>query len=532
MRNTELMDRFLRRAEPWMFLVLLIAQLAVIWSLPAFLTLDGPGHIYNMHALSDLLANDHSVYAPWYEPNLALLPNWISYVLAQPVLNLFSPAQIEQWLVSWSVIALAMGFRYFFRSIDSAKPWGSWLIFFFTFHGPLLNGFLNFSIGLGVAFFALGQLIRAWERTDARRLIAFAVILVVLYFSHFVAFGLFAFSSIGVGFSWLMDALRKGSSELQVFGKKAGMLLLAALPAGAWCVWYVVIDNQSSQKFYLSTQEIIAVFTDDMGLKTYNPNELLYLRWIWIATAAGLFLQFIAMRFFGAARAEKSSHQRGWLWATLIVAAMAFVLPNGTSGGGIVTFRVVLTAYILFFSWCLWWIAHTYIRLAVLTVILIAGFDHLRATWHYEEGLQSRIGAMMKAGAGMAPQSVLAVVDFDQVWPFNHVPSYVGCAHNQPMTVVLGGQKFFSPLRFKGDLFSEPMIEQLEVNPALVNPIIAEQTLPSPPDYWLCMGIPERAIADTSAARRWQSFFSESCVLFAGDSVHKVFVYQRYHPIQ
>jgi hypothetical protein len=532
MRNTELMDRFLRRAEPWVFLVLLTAQLAVIWSLPAFLTLDGPGHVYNMHVLEDLLSNDHSVYSQWYEPNLAPLPNWISYVLAQPVLNLLSPTQTEQWLVSWAVIALALGFRYFFRSMDAERPWGSWLIFFFTFHGPLLNGFLNFSIGLGVAFFALGQLIRVWERTDARRLIMFAVILLVLYFSHFVAFGLFAFAATGMGLSWLTDAVRKGGNEWRVFGQKAGKLLLAALPAGAWCVWYVLIDNQSSQKFYLSTSEILAVFTDDMGLKTYNPRELMYLRWIWIATAGGLFFQFVAMRFFGAPRVGASSHQRGWLWATLLIAAMAFELPNGTSGGGIVTFRVVLTAYILFFSWCLWWISHTYVRLATLVVILIAGFDHLRATWHYEEGLQSRIEAIHYCGIGMAPNTVLAVVDFDQVWPFNHVPSYVGCEHNQPMSVVLGGQKFFSPLRFKGAMFSEPMIEQLEVNPAAVNPYEFERMLASPPDYWLCMGVPEHATADTTASRQWRAFFGNSCMLLEADSTHKVFVYQRYNPVR
>jgi len=520
-------EAVLNRCEPWVFFSLLSAQLTGIWMLPVFLTLDGPGHVYNLNVMRDLTMNEHSVFQSWFEVSSQPLPNLIGYFLARPVLSLFSPTQVEQWLVSWSVVSLALGFRFFFQKMDRKQGWGSWLIFFFTFNGPLLSGFFNFSIGLGIAFLALGQFIVTLDSPCRKNHIVLAVMLIVLYFSHFAALGFFGLAAIGFGFSWLIAHRKMKGSTSRYFAWRIGALCIAMLPAASLSMWYVMVDKEPTKTFYLSFSEVLYYFTLDMGLKTYSPREWIYLRWLWILLAAGLALQLLYSHFSKVNTPKLSPHFRGWWYAFSVISIMAFVLPNGTSGGGFLIFRMVLMALILLFAGCLLYISQPLLRLIVLILLTYVGFDHLGSTLDFERRMQERIAAIRRCGDVMRPYSVLATVDFAQIWPYNHAPALIGCDRKQVMTLVLNGQRFFSPLRFKGEMFREQVVEDIESKPTEVDPVYFESRLTMLPDYWLSVGYPDAHIADTLQRARWNRFFERSCSVLYADSINGLFVYQR-----
>lgn len=77
-----------------------------VWSVPGFVTQDGPSHLYNAHILNESLQSD-SPFAEVFQARWAPLPNWSGHIVAMGLLTILSPRQADCALTTIPMIALA-----------------------------------------------------------------------------------------------------------------------------------------------------------------------------------------------------------------------------------------------------------------------------------------------------------------------------------------------------------------------------------------------------------------------------------------
>ncbi len=182
------LHRILDSWELPVFVALLLAHLVVVWSMPVFLTQDGPSHLYNARILLELWAGDPSgLYSDFFTLNTSFSPNWTGNLVLAGLLKLLSPVAAEKMLVSIHMIALPLAFRYAVRMLKPGPPILSSLIFLLTYNFHLVYGFFNFCLGLAVLFWFIGAYHNFRNGPSAKQGVLCAFILLLMLATHPVA---------------------------------------------------------------------------------------------------------------------------------------------------------------------------------------------------------------------------------------------------------------------------------------------------------------------------------------------------------
>lgn|GEM_PF-3072044 len=225
------------KAEKVTFSLLLVIQVVIIWSLPVFITQDGPSHLYNANLLTELLQGD-SLALRFHEINLDTFPNWFSTIILGLLQFVFSPLIAEKIFISILIVSLALSFRFALKCIQSSSVYLSSFIFTFTYGYHLFFGFYNFL--WGIVFLLL---LIAWHQSQSldshRQGLPSFFILLLLYFCHPVPF-VFAIIFILVQSS----TINKNLFSLSHFKSVAKNLLLVAAPTLLFLLFF--ISRQSS----------------------------------------------------------------------------------------------------------------------------------------------------------------------------------------------------------------------------------------------------------------------------------------------
>ncbi len=168
-----------RRSGLW-FALFVGAVCLWVLSLPLFPTQDGPMHRYYAHALGAVLA--HQPAFGVYQVRHPFPPYATQYISLLALFHIFSFDLAERVFTCLDILCFACGFRLCATAVGAAGAWVSLLIVPLLLPWYLLMGFFNYSIGIGVALFAVGF----WLRLDRGLLplAGFAVSTFVLIFSH------------------------------------------------------------------------------------------------------------------------------------------------------------------------------------------------------------------------------------------------------------------------------------------------------------------------------------------------------------
>jgi len=164
----------------------LLAALAVIIAcseLPLF------GNYPNQLAriFIQLESPDNSVLAEHYRFGLSPLPN-LAMELVVPILAKVLPLQLSGSVFLWLVLAVQLaGVAFLHRVLFRRWSWWPLCAGFFLFHGTYVAGYLNFSLGAGLALLASAFWIGTREGAIWPRLLAGAIFAVLLYFCHLIA---------------------------------------------------------------------------------------------------------------------------------------------------------------------------------------------------------------------------------------------------------------------------------------------------------------------------------------------------------
>ncbi len=147
------------RALPKVFAALIALICLWILCLPLFPMQDGPMHLYLAHVLGDLL-HSGSVYASFYSVQHLLPPYSLHYYLLIALMQVFSGVWAEKIVVCLVVLCFCYGCRFLATAHGRDGEVVSFFSLAIALNWPLMMGFQNYVLSLGIACWTLG----VWSR--------------------------------------------------------------------------------------------------------------------------------------------------------------------------------------------------------------------------------------------------------------------------------------------------------------------------------------------------------------------------------
>ena len=90
--------------------IVLLPVLCAIWTVPGFVTQDGPTHLYNAWILSCSFTSP-SPYQDYFVVQWQPLPNWVGHLALAGLLEVVSPWSADRIMMSVTLVGFASGSR-------------------------------------------------------------------------------------------------------------------------------------------------------------------------------------------------------------------------------------------------------------------------------------------------------------------------------------------------------------------------------------------------------------------------------------
>ncbi|MGI9435417.1 MAG: hypothetical protein ACR2Q4_11410, partial [Geminicoccaceae bacterium] len=190
------------------------ALVATIILLPLVITdipliADYPNHLARMHVLGNLTGN--FFFQECCAVQFDFLPNLAMDLLVPVLAKLMSLPTAGQCFLLLTLISTLGSVALLHRVLFNLWSFYPLLAAFFLYHGSLMAGMVNFSLGIGLVPAALALWIAGRETSFARRLFLGSVVALVLYFCHLVALGIYALALLGYELMRMYDQLHAGT---------------------------------------------------------------------------------------------------------------------------------------------------------------------------------------------------------------------------------------------------------------------------------------------------------------------------------
>jgi hypothetical protein len=178
---------------PLALLVALLPAIAGIWSVPCFLTQDGPAHLYNAEILS-LSFDPNSPYRTAYTVHWDPLPNWAGHLLFLGLNAAMPPWAAERTATTLTLIALAAATAWLRVRVVGDRGAVTTAVFaaLIGLNVTWLLGFTSFLLGASLFPLTLGVWWGGREQLSRRRALVLAGLIVLGYFCHPISLGLTA----------------------------------------------------------------------------------------------------------------------------------------------------------------------------------------------------------------------------------------------------------------------------------------------------------------------------------------------------
>jgi putative flippase GtrA len=332
------------------FAAVLALHVVPIWIVPYFPTQDGPLHVENVlallqHARSPLLQH-------WYVPNWGVQPNWLTQALLAALLQVSSPLVAEKAVLSAYTILFPLAFRTLLPR-GTRGWWAALAAFPFVHAYPFHMGFWNFVYGFALALLATGY----WGRTRGRlrpgRFAVLAVLGVLLFLAHSVAFA-GALLAIGILLVWRaglsLSRARGNAARRRKVARgwmvRAAAAALAASPGLALVgVWILAHRDRAAMRIPLP--ELAAKLATGYALVSIDRLEI-------FLAASVMLAMFVGVVHLSLARAGTGPRLRahdGWLVAAAAFALLYFAVPDVVAAGAHVSDRFALFALVSVAAW-------------------------------------------------------------------------------------------------------------------------------------------------------------------------------------
>jgi hypothetical protein len=318
----------------------LAVQIVIPWTVPHFVTQDGPSHLYTAIVAKKLLFGEQP-YASVYSINPHIIPNWASTVLFALSASIAGVRHAEQVMMSLMLVAGFFSFSYGVRALaPKALPWT-----------PLSNalletwflwvGFYNFYLGMALLPLGIGFYARRNCKLTTRSAAVVALSLLGLYFVHLIAaaISLLVLAIIAIWVHILRPALWDKSANLRDGARQVGMLLGAMAPALVLCLIYA----QAADRSVPFRSNILQSWRDFPMHVFATTSGLAGGQWyLWPAL-----LGFMILAVLGLRRSEWRTAKGGLAIAAVVVFLIYLIAPDNGLGGAYVKVRFAWAVFLL-----------------------------------------------------------------------------------------------------------------------------------------------------------------------------------------
>jgi hypothetical protein len=167
-------------------LVLLVIQIVLPWTVPHFVTQDGPSHVYSAVTARDLLIHRDSLQRFLYHFQPGILPNWTSTILIAAIATIAGATNAERVMVDICILAGFFSFQYAVRSLASV-PRGFTPLANFLFNTWFLwFGLYNFALGMALCPLVIGYFVRHRRTLGIKNAMLLAAGTTLLFFTHLI----------------------------------------------------------------------------------------------------------------------------------------------------------------------------------------------------------------------------------------------------------------------------------------------------------------------------------------------------------
>lgn len=182
--------------------VLLVFQAAIPWMAEAFVTQDGPSHLYTARVLRDLITDAESAYAPFYRIDASMATNWGIAIVLNILAAMTGFANAERVLATLCVVIGFFGFSRLFQALQPEGAQWTPIVNLLVNSWFLWIGFYNFHLGMSGCAMLLAYTIECDGRFTLRQAAGVGTALLALSFVHLHPASL-AFAGIGISVIWL-----------------------------------------------------------------------------------------------------------------------------------------------------------------------------------------------------------------------------------------------------------------------------------------------------------------------------------------
>lgn len=357
-----------------LFIITVLVYVAAVLLPYAFVTHDGPSHLYNAHIINKLLFSDGSVFEKYH----AINPHWLQPNLSGYLILCFFQLIVpflwaEKILIALYVLIFSFGFRFFLKQVSADADWYCLLIFPFILNAILFWGFYNYLIGMAVSFWFIGFYEKFRMKSGYARLVQLVFLSLIVCFSHALVFlfcGLYVFVRI------VSDLVSQAKPKSQILNSAIFQGLIF-LPGILLFIFYIFQQKNSPLSFengYQIFNRLSSLWFTIGSLSFTGYSEGSYLKMLYVILIILSVLKFHQIWKF----------KQRILSPSFILLGVYFLIylfmPDSVAGGGIILPRLNL---MLFLFWIVWLSEQHLLKFSkyLILIFYIISFPVLMLRW-------------------------------------------------------------------------------------------------------------------------------------------------------
>lgn len=431
--------------EKAFFYLLVLIGLAPLIFTKYYLTLDGPGHIYNGNIIKELWLGNYPEFTNLFKFNQLPVPNWISHFLFA-CLNLIFPDYISEKIALAGYLVL---FPFFFRKIvlwfSPDNKAFSYLCVLFAHNHLLYLGSYNMVFAT-VAFFATSYFILKYTNTlKFKQILGLSLLFLIVYFSHM----LILLVTIAVALLLPLAALKIEKAERgfivsgwNLFYTKFKIIGIAVLPTLLLTAIYILNVDSLEEAGRINLNELLKWIVDVRPLLTlcycadwkYFSHGLTVLFLVMIGTNLFFLVKKNCIFSDNSLKISVPQPTFSLIWFLLfaVFTILFLIVPNAN----ILPERLIILVFLFL---CFWLATQTYPRWVHKSAIFIILVIHIAFSFYHTRSMRrtsEQIELMKEASLHIELGSLLLPFNYayEGNWLHMHSPGYFGSG--KPIAVI------------------------------------------------------------------------------------------------
>lgn len=423
--------------ESIVFYLIAVIYVIYVWSIPIFVTQDGPSHLYNSKILLDIITNNEAeFYFEYLDINQQVSPNWFSSILLSFLLYLFNPIVAEKIFISLLVISVPFSFRYAIRSINPNAKFLSSLVFVLSNGYFLIYGFYNFQWSLVFFCFFIGYYIRNKETLSLKQTSILSMICLLTFITHPVGFIQIAFF-IGLEIIRNLILFKNEVKKRKALTHKLLSLPFILLLPGILFIIFFFNSHSSSHSIFeikLSFDHLLTLLIPT-HLLTFDTIEN-YL----LALFSFLVFVFFAIFCFQLNRLKKNSTLTSFAGLLLFNLFIYFFMSDQLAGGAYLIGRTTIYIYLLMLFLTSNYSFRNQLKRIYISASVIICFSFLIVRYPFQKKIGELAESYLEVGYTLNEKSTLLPLSFSnkgeinstvlspRIQIFKHISGYLGAS--------------------------------------------------------------------------------------------------------